>query len=439
LKKDKKNTSFFCTIKGCLIVNNKIFFVLILFILYQIPVYAQDANQKNDQIRKKYKNRSTWEMLVSLPGTLIYLPVKILSYGISESVEYVDENKVVQKTQDFLTSDDELRGVLPTYGPRKGGGLKYFQKDLFTFKSKFSISATVGSLNRQRYQLRLRRVQINKLFSIDFLGRYHFLPDEMFFGFGMDTDFKKDRSNYAYEQSTFETSLCLNVNDKFTTKLITGFEMNNILNGRNKRYVSTTDIETKDSLPGLTTRIKLMRLQFEVRHDSNNRFIRPTSGGIALFRGGIFKETGKNQFGFWKATLDLSYNLHLIKNRTFLLRVAGETTRPLSDYEIPFYYLSSIGQQETIRGFQRSRFRHRDMVLSSVEYRYPIWIILDAFLFFDAGIVDQNMFKNSIFDNVKFGFGGGFQVWGNEGVASSITFGFCEDGFRFYFGLNREL
>jgi len=92
-----------------------------------------------------------------------------------------------------------------------------------------------------------------------------------------------------------------------------------------------------------------------------------------------------------------------------------------------------------VRGLVRSRYRQRDMVLGSIEYRYPIWTILDAFLFVDAGQVAEDIFKSFSSDKIIFGYGGGIQVWGNEGLVSSLTLGISKDGFRFYFGLNREL
>lgn len=413
--------------------------------IIELTLYAQQ-NNKPDSVKqnviikkKEYKKREGWEKIVSFPGKLIYLPIKLTFKGISESVKFVDEKKVIQKSYDFLTSDDGLRGVIPTYGSRKGGGVKFFQKGLISLKSKLSLSATVGLRSRQRYQLRFRRIQLGDILSVDFLGRYQFLPDEFFFGFGMDTDFETDRTNYAHEQILIETKFGLDINDRFTAKVITGYEISNILRGRNENYVSTTDVETKETLPGLETGVNLAQFQVEIRHYSKNRLKRPTSGGIALLRGGLFQQGGDDQYGFWKATIDLSRQFHLFYNRVIVFRVGGEITEPFSNREIPFYYLSELGKQETVRGLQRSRYRQKDMVLGSIEYRYPIWTILDAFLFVDAGQVALDIFKSFSLDKIIFGYGGGIQVWGNEGLISSLTLGISKDGLRFYFGLNREL
>lgn len=425
-----------------------VFFICILTVaiegalLAQAETHPADKEQKSDSVQvqhKKYRSKSTLESIVSFPGTLVYLPFKLTFKGFGAIVSYVDEKKVVQKAQDFLISDDGQRGVLPTYSERTGGGIKFFQRGLLTSKSKLSVLITAGLRSRRRYQLRLRRVQLWHVLSADLLARYKFLPDEPFFGIGPDTDFEDDRTNFAHKQTTAQVAFGANLDERFTAKVIVGFEVNSISPGRNKRYVSTTDVDTSKTLPGLETGVSLARFQVEVRHDSRNRPVRPGSGGVELLRVGFFEESGGDQFGFWKATVDFSRQFHLFYNRTLIFRVAGEITEPFSDRAIPFYYFSELGRKETIRGFQRGRFRDLDMLFGSAEYRYPIWQIMDAFLFVDAGQVAHDIFNDFSISDLQVGYGVGIQIWGREGVISSLAVGKSKDGFRVYFGLNREL
>ena len=129
-------------------------------------------------------------------------------------------------------------------------------------------------------------------------------------------------------------------------------------------------------------------------------------------------------------------HIHLFYNRSLALRLAGEITEPFSDREVPFYYLSELGRGETIRGFSRGRFRARDMVLGSLEYRYPIWAKADAILFVDVGQVAEDIFNDLSTDNFEVGYGGGVRIWGKEGLVTSFVIGKSSDGFRVYFGLN---
>ena len=278
------------------------------------------------------------------------------------------------------------------------------------------------------------------------LVKYHLQPDEAFFGiesaFENGSDVDDDRTNYLLEQSFGEVKLGADVGDRFSAKAVAGYEVNSARGGKNERYTSLSEVANAQTLPGFESEVGLTRLELEVRSDYRNRGVRPTSGGVALLRGGFFEDTGRHdsdfQYGFWKLTADVSQHLHLFYDRTLILRLAGEVTEPMaSDKVIPFYYLSELGREETVRGFQRGRFREENMVLGSAEYRYPVWEILDAFLFADAGKV----FADSKFSDSdwKVGYGFGLEIWGKTDVMTSLALGISEDGLRIYFGLNREL
>ena len=79
------------------------------------------------------------------------------------------------------------------------------------------------------------------------------------------------------------------------------------------------------------------------------------------------------------------------------------------------------------------------MVLGSVEYSYPIWTIINAQLFLDAGTVSHDVFKYFDTSDLKYGYGVAFQLWNEEGVMSDFTIAHSEEGFRFYLGINKSL
>ncbi len=172
-----------------------------------------------------------------------------------------------------------------------------------------------------------------------------------------------------------------------------------------------------------------------VLRDSRDRPANPSKGSEASLTAGLFQDFD-DEFRFWQLSADLRHYFHLFYNRILSLRVAGELTRPLSDREIPFYYLSELGRQETIRGFSRGRFRDRDMVLASVEYHYPVWRMINAMLFVDVGHVADDVFNDLSRDNFEFGYGGGIQVWGSEKLTTTFFVGKSQDELRFYFNLN---
>jgi outer membrane protein assembly factor BamA len=120
---------------------------------------------------------------------------------------------------------------------------------------------------------------------------------------------------------------------------------------------------------------------------------------------------------------------------------AGEVRRPYDNSVIPFYYLSELGTAESIRGFARGRFRDRDMLLGSLEYRYPVWRNwnergMDLILFADTGQVANNIFEEAEMKNFKTGVGFGYRLWNLKGLVSTLYMAHSEDGWRIYFELN---
>ncbi len=113
---------------------------------------AEVKEQQADNVyvkKKKLGRKKTWEKIVDFPGMLIYFPLELTFKLIKESITFVSESRVIPKTHDLLTSDDGRRGVLPTYAPRTGGGIKAFQKGWLSHESKLTLALTAGSSERQ--------------------------------------------------------------------------------------------------------------------------------------------------------------------------------------------------------------------------------------------------------------------------------------------------
>ena len=419
----------------------------------EAPTYTE---AEADSIREAQRNfRSgqsrAWEPVLSAPGKLIFLPIKLVGETIEATTEVISERQVIPKTIDLLTSEDGRKSLFPVYKSQTGAGLKYSHKRFFGTQGRFSATATAWLRNRQRYQMRFRNMPVAGGMVGDLIVRYQFLADEEFYGIGNSAT-ESDRLNYAHEDMMAEAGFGLNIGESVETRLVVGIERNNILPGR---ATTSPSIETvyqngfadpldpgRVPLTGFQSGVQFVTYGLEVRRDSRNHPGQPTAGRVSLLRAAVFQEAGgkgDDRFGFYRLTLDVAQNLHLFYNRVLQVRVAGEMARGFDGRTIPFYYLSEIGRQETVRGFRRGRFRDRDMVMGSLEYRYPVWEIADVFLFADGGQVASSITDEFDFGEFQFGYGGGVRVWGAGGVYSSLAVANSDDGLRLYFGLNQEL
>lgn len=409
------------------------------------PLYGQSDSTDTEEIDpqeypERREARETWEKIVSFPGRLVMFPFKMVFRGMNETVSYLLLPEQVGALYDFLHSDDGLRVAEPTYSSRSGGGFKIYQKDLYNEGSKLQFKATVGLRYRQRYQLEFKRVNLfDKLIYTDFLIGYRLQPDESFFGIGPKTS-KDDRTNFSHEQSFAHVGFGKMLSRRIEMAATFSFEHNNIFKGKNPDYESTTELHTLAELPGLETKVKIFGVGVDLRYDSRNAKGRPTSGKEILLGGSVFDQIGDDAYGFWKAKAEIKQYIHLFYGRTLMFRLAGETTEPLSDKAVPFYYLSELGRSETVRGFNRGRFRDSDMILGSVEYYYPIWHsranAVDAFLFLDAGQVAHDILEDFYSDDLQVGFGGGIRFSGELSEAIRVMVGKSKERFRFYLDLN---
>jgi outer membrane protein assembly factor BamA len=425
--------------------------IVLLILLAPSLVFSSDDGEGKHQeradsiyvLRYQYSGRTMAENLLSIPGYLVYAPIKsvfeVQKFLIQQAFETrLIEGNFITKAVDIFISNDGKRGLLPTYSSRAGGGLKFYQKGLFTPNSKLSLSATVGLRGRQRYQSKFKNIEFCRRVSSQILIKYHFQSDESFYGIGPDSK-QDDRTNFANELVSAELNVGTQISGKDRIGILAAFERNDISGGRNDKYPSTTDVASFATLPGMEAEVKLGKLQLEIHHDSRNHPGRPTSGSEVILRGDIFQQIDDDKYGFSRLSLDVSHYFHLFYHRTLKLRLAGELAEPFKNSQIPFYYLSELGRSETVRGFARGRFRDKDMVLGSIEYIYPIWEPVNAHLFWDMGTVASDIFKDFETSKLKNGYGIGFTAWDNEGTIGDFRIAYSTEGFRFYLDLNISL
>ena len=429
--------------------------ILITFIVLVCmvsPSFSQPAmmtekteinEQQPDSLKvypEKLRSEEQWETIVNFPGRLIFSPFQLTFWGIEEIVEEIDETMIIQRIIEYL-SQHKPRGVSAKYSSRHGGGLLFYHKiPPYTKESRFDVSAQWGLRGSKRYRIRLKDLQpFDERFSMDIQLWHRFLSDETFFGIGNDTKFSNE-SNFAQKQTSAEVVLNFYPSKRIMLDAILGFDINTIGKGNDIGSPSTTDVYTEAELPGLKEESSIARVQFAFIYNTINSTKRPTSGGLLSVKSGIFNDIENNKFGFWKLSASYMHYIHLFYERTISLRVAAETTEKFSGETIPFYYLSELGESETIRGFKRGRFRDKDMLLASIEYNYPIWRdLLDAGLFFDAGQVSQNMFEEFSLDELHYGYGGFINIWGKDDIMAQMMVGRSKDMTRYYFGWNKKL
>jgi hypothetical protein len=401
-----------------------------------------DATTK-DGYPKKREGHSGWEKLAAVPGFIVYIPFWLVFNTAGIIIYANDKYNVANKAIDALTSDDERRGVYPTYSSRSGAGLTFFAKDYFNEDSRFALGASYGLKQRQRYRMSYKRIDLfGGALTAGFNAQFRNMPDERFFGFGPDTR-RSAQSNFQQMQGIGEVMLGKRLTKRLQIDLKGGIEHNKIEDGESTRYVSTLDpayasaFGLPQPLPGSNREVTLLRGEITLQYDGTNRPVRPSSGITADLAGGLAQGHDEDDiYGFTEVRADVSLFLHLFHDRILQLRAGGQFIDPLDDKTVPFYSVATLGEAKSIRGFQRGRFRDLDAGFVTAEYRWPIWRVIDALLFVDFGQVSSRLFSDWDRTDVQTTFGGGFRYWASDGGGTRIEVGKSSDGWRFHLILN---
>ncbi|MBN2000339.1 hypothetical protein JW935_22505 [candidate division KSB1 bacterium] len=415
--------------------------IFVLLLPAFCPAQSAAVDSTSTRFHSKYCAKQPWERVVSFPGMVAYLPFQAVFYLSERFIAYSTSGYKAQKILDFLTTDDGKRGIFPTYAASTGAGYMFFQKEIFKMpESRFTFKTTFGLKGRSFVQVNLEKIQLPKRFFMGMSVQYHLMPDESYFGTpekaGMDSRFE-DRNIFSQEQAKAQISLGGYLLPGMTLDALGSFENINIHRGRGDDDPAICETFNVSSLPGLTTRTKLARFEFESILTTHKTRAYPSNGLDFILRGGIANEVGDSQYGFYNYAADVKQTINLFYGRCLALRVAGEVTRPLGAKKIPFYYLSEMGRFSTIRGLVRGRYRDRDMIYGSLEYIYPIRMLrgdrISSILFLDAGQVGNNLISSMEFENFVFTYGFGFQFSNADGLIARLELGFSPDGYKIHF------
>ena len=382
------------------------------------------------------RSRSTWETVAAAPGAIAYAPVRLTTLGLGYAGVQLVESGIIEKLMKLLRGT----GVAPVYAPRTGGGIRYVSTNTSVPRSYLLLTATTWLDFRQLYGIQWQNVSLFRgAIRSDYALRYRSMTNEAFFGLGPHSR-EDDLTVFAQEDVLFEITLHRRLSSCFLAKLDVGISNTSIFESRNDDEPSITSVYSDSTVPGITESIRLQGTEFALKYDDTNHPAHPTAGRLSELGAALFLDVEDDRFSFWKLSADLTQHVHLIYDRTLVLRVAAEMTEGANNTEIPFYHLAELGSAETIRGFARGRFRACDYVLGSAEYRYPIWIpwakVVDATLFVDAGQVADDVLQDATIPDLAVGYGGGFRFYSGNHLITKTEIAFSKDGYRFYLTLN---
>jgi len=308
------------------------------------------------------------------------------------------------------------KSFYPTYGAASPGagfmpGFRYWKPHLFGSRSAIQISAAYSTKSYQQYQFQFGSILqkgpepfigigdtgglsafrgSHKQTSDTFLYadlRYTRSPQEDFYGLGSDSEVT-NRTDYGEEEASFDGVFGYHFEKYMVVGLRLGYLTTNIFPGTDNRFPNAETQFGPLGAPGIFNQPDFIRGAGSIFLDYRDNPGHPHNGGMYGFGFARYDDVNQSRLQFNRYTVDLRQYLPLGSSQRMLVGrflTIINTTPPGN--AVPFYFLDSLGGNFLLRGFREFRFRDKNLVYLSAEYRWEGNHGVEFAFFYDAGKV----------------------------------------------------
>jgi outer membrane translocation and assembly module TamA len=142
-----------------------------------------------------------------------------------------------------------------------------------------------------------------------------------------------------------------------------------------------------ERLPGLGERLHLVEGSVDLAVSAVDRRGSPTRGYQARLALGGAASVDEDAYTHVRLDAQATRFVELFYERTLEVWTAAAWRWAPGADRIPFYRLASLGGSQGLPGYSRGRFRGHGALVAGLRYRFPIWEVLDGFLFHEQGRV----------------------------------------------------
>ncbi len=382
--------------------------------------------------------KSTSELLLYVPSKILQLPVYIVRSGARTVIRGLSVPREIKKFSATAFDSDNLIIPIGDAGSRSGisAGLSLNFRNLASVKDRIQFAFSYSTNNYQKYTFAYRApTMFSPATGLNLFASYRDRTRERFIGLGQASSLS-DEISYRLEQSRIGMSVDTRVGSGVSLSVSGEFTKSQTFDGQNPSVENRLDsIQLLLSLSDEDIRAsKVWSIGAELKHDSRNHKGQPSAGGMETIQ--VTYHRGPKSSGhveFVSTSVELSRYINIYDQRILALKLLAKSLdQPAATLPTPFYLLNRLGGQYNLRGFKTDRFSDNDLALASVEYRYPIWDVIDAFLLLDAGRVFREIEDDFTLRNWEWNYGFGLRVWKANGLIASATIARSSEETRFY-------
>lgn len=251
--------------------------------------------------------------------------------------------------------------------------------------------------------------------------RYRDFPDR-FYGIGNNSS-EAQKEQYSYQLFVFKSLQLKRVKPGFFVGFDYEFRYEyNFTYAPNSALASGTITGYKG---GIGSALGLVSIS-----DTRDNIINPYKGRYAEFSTYFFSPLLKSTFSF--QTINATYQQYWQLKPKHVL--AWQTKVRLSFGEVPFLDLSTLGNDDILRGYPKNRFRDNHFFATQLEYRFPLFWRFGGVAFGGVGdVFGPSSTLNSSHLKYSIGTGLRFVVDPAERLNIRLDYGYGREGGYFYF------
>ena len=206
--------------------------------------------------------------------------------------------------------------------------------------------------------------------------------------------------------------------------------------GANTRNPSIETVFAPAQLPGIGADPKYVHTFVSAALDSRPGLGYSRSGTLLEAALHDYRNQGDGPYSFQRVDAIARQLIPILHGNWVIdLSVRTSTTTTDGENQVPFFLLPDLGGAGELRGYSSYRFRDRNSIIFTGEYRWYVQEFVDMALFYDAGKVAPRR-GDLDFDNLKSNVGLGIRFHGPQTTALRVELARGDEGLRFIFAFS---
>jgi hypothetical protein len=389
-----------------------------------------------------------------VPRAILFVPRLIfdgLLWPVGAGARFVERHNLQTWVKDALTSQDGTIGVRPVLefatGYRPAFGLTFFDEKLLGPATDFRLTLAGDFSEVITARMQLQPTHEHRAVEYLFDARFSRRADFLFTGIGMAAARSHPDSRYGADllDLTNQVDLLAAAHVRFGLDGDFGLRRfrDGLPNGSDpsitevycvRLLASRCELGTVDEtqVPGFNQGTQFLQGGVQLTVDTRNRRFTPASGAY-LDLGADYAHELDGGAGWFHTRGTLVGALDLWQeSRVLLFRITTEAVWPVGSAPVPFTELPVLGGPDALRGVRLGRFRDQSLVLATAEYRWPIWMWMDASLFVDYGGVFGHAYQGFDLRQMVPGVGGALRLRTTQHfyIRAQLAYGIGDEGWQ---------